>query len=312
MSEPPQAKPEGVDSHSPPGANINQQFDLRKYRWDVDGDEPWPTGLCNIKQPNCLDMYNFGHDGDELASHSGTGTVEMLEVVRLLKDAGISSCVVGVHPLGYYGAGRVPIVWELCVPEDKLDDAAGLFKSEPLSQSYEPWPVNEPISKDLLHIFPRFHLKGVHFVFSLVSDRDWLVDCDETKCEKSFMGLPYPKLEYWAQSLLDTQRFGDLEDLIDGMNLSEEWGEEHLDLDRTANVDYAKWKNEQIRASIPETPYSVLKEMSEYARPLRPVWQKAVRGKKSRIGPELPEGHYHTRFYPISQGDPRLEERVMF
>lgn len=151
----------------------------------------------------------------------------------------------------------------------------------------------------LLHIFPRFHLKGVYFLFFLVLTRDWLLDCDEARCEKSFMGLPYPKLEYFAQSLLETQRLGDLEDLVDGMNLSEEWGEEHLDLDRTCDVGYARWKNEQIRASTPKTPYSELMEMTTYPHPLQPIWQEIVRNKKSRIGLELPKYFYHTRFYPI-------------
>ncbi|KAK8101375.1 hypothetical protein PG999_011749 [Apiospora kogelbergensis] len=221
-------------------------------------------------------IHNVGAEGDALASHGGAGTVEMLEVVHLLQDAGIPACVVGTHPLGYYGAGRVPIVWELCVPQDQLGQAADLFKSEPLSRLYEPWPVNSPIPMDLLHIFPRFHLKGVHFLFFLVPTSDWLLDCDEAKCEKSPMGLPYPKLEYLAQSLLDTQRLGDLEDLVDGMNLSEEWGEEHLDLNRTCDVAYARWKNEQIRASIPETPFSEMMEMDAYPKPLRPIWQKIV------------------------------------
>ncbi|KAK8004100.1 hypothetical protein PG989_003819 [Apiospora arundinis] len=286
VGEPPQSNPDDAGTRSSHSVDFNQQ-----------------TGP---------EMHNIGAEGDALASHSGAGTVEMLEVVRLLKDAGVPSCIVGTHPLGYYGAGRVPIVWELCVPEDQLDQAADLFKSEPLSKSYEPWPVNSPIPMDLLHIFPRFHLKGVHFLFFIVPTSDWLLGCDEAKCEMSFMGLPYPKLEYFAQSLLDTQRLGDLEDLVDGMNLSEEWGEEHLDLDRTSDVGHARWKNEQIRASIPETPYSELMEMDEYPKPLRPIWQDIVRKKKSRIGLELSKDHYHTRFCAIGRGDPRLRERTAF
>lgn len=124
------------------------------------------------------------------------------------------------------------------------------------------------------------------------------------------MGIPYPKLDILAQSLLDTQRFVDLEDLIDGMNLSEEWGEANLDLDRSCDVAYAERKNERIRASIPETTYSCLMEMNDGPIPLRDVWQDAVRGKVRRIGIELDREMYYTRFCPKGRGDPRLDERV--
>jgi len=40
----------------------------------------------------------------------------------------------------------------------------------------------------------------------------------------------------YAQSLIDTKNSVDLQDLIDGMNLSEEWGEENLDLEGTTDT----------------------------------------------------------------------------
>ncbi|KAM7184868.1 hypothetical protein V8F33_012738 [Rhypophila sp. PSN 637] len=258
-------------------------------------------------------MHNVGHFGDAIASHSGSGTVEMHSVVELLKEAGIPCCVVGTHALGYYGAGRVPIYWELCVPEDRLNEAAELFKSEPLSPKYEPWPVNAPVPCSIVHTFPRFHLKGVHFLFFLVPSSDWPgVSCDPSHCETSLTGLPYPKPEYLAQALLDTQRWVDLEDLVDGMNLSEEWGEQNLDLDREYSLEYAKWKNARIRASIPETEYSDLMELNENPTSLREIWQDIVRTKERRIGLELPKDQYLTRFWPIGAKDPRSRERHTF
>lgn len=135
------------------------------------------------------------------------------------------------------------------------------------------------------------------------------MDCKESNFEKSSMGIPYPKLEILAQSLLDTQRWADLEDLIDGMNLSEEWGNEHLQLDRTYDIAYAEEKNKRIRASVKKTFLSSLLELSTFPRLLRPIWEEMVRGKERRIGPELPQGYYLTRFYPKGRGDPRLKER---
>lgn len=125
------------------------------------------------------------------------------------------------------------------------------------------------------------------------------------------MGIPYPKLEIFAQSLLDTQRWCDLEDLIDGMDLTLEWGEQHLDLDRPCNVEYAEKKNSKIRATVPKTFYSVLMEMNEGPIQLRGIWQDIVRGKAKRIGVEMPGELYNTRFYAKGRVDPRTKNRYV-
>lgn len=54
--------------------------------------------------------YDLGALGDALASHGGSGSGEAREVIRILHDAGIPSCVVGAHALRYYGAGRIGVV----------------------------------------------------------------------------------------------------------------------------------------------------------------------------------------------------------
>jgi histidinol dehydrogenase len=65
------------------------------------------------------------------------------------------------------------------------------------------------------------------------------------------MGLPYPKLEIYAQSFLDTYNVMALTDLIDAMDLSEEWGAEHLDLSGTNHVEWARQKNKRIGSLFP-------------------------------------------------------------
>jgi hypothetical protein len=57
--------------------------------------------------------------------------------------------------------------------------------------------------------------------------------------ERSTTGLPYPKLEIFAQSLLDTCNAVALADFIDGMDLSEECGAEHIDLSGNNDVERA-------------------------------------------------------------------------
>lgn len=67
-------------------------------------------------------QYDFGAPGDVSASHGGAGAVEMRDAIRLLREAGIPSCVVGVHALRYYGAFRVPRVrGRICVSEWPLN-----------------------------------------------------------------------------------------------------------------------------------------------------------------------------------------------
>ena len=70
--------------------------------------------------------------------------------------------------------------------------------------------------------------------------RDCHIPCAPHYFERSRSGLPYPRLEVFAQSLIDTKSLCDLEDLIDGMDLTEKWGQDHLDLTGTNDASYAK------------------------------------------------------------------------
>lgn len=94
--------------------------------------------------------------------------------------------------------------------------------------------------------FPRFKLRGIALRFQIRPSDDSYFNIHEV--DRSPSGLPYLKLESYAQSLLVTQRRVGLCDLIDGMYLSEGWGEEHLNLGKTTDVVYAKHKNEKILA----------------------------------------------------------------
>jgi hypothetical protein len=71
------------------------------------------------------------------------------------------------------------------------------------------------------------------------------INCDPDKCERSHGGILYPKLEPFAQNLLHTQNYTDLDHLVDGMDLDEEWGYANLNVDRVP-IEYIKRKNEMI------------------------------------------------------------------
>jgi hypothetical protein len=79
------------------------------------------------------------------------------------------------------------------------------------------------------------------------------------------MGLPYPKLEIFAQSLVDMHGRVLISDIIDGMGLTQEWGSQHLDLSDTNDVAWSVGENKCIRTSVPVTPISCMLEVSEAA-----------------------------------------------
>lgn len=187
-----------------------------------------------------------------------------------------------------------------------MNQAVQLLKSEPHNEVYQPWKAEIFQPGALTHTFPRFRIRGVALRFQILPSDDCYFNMYEV--DRSPSGLPYPKLESYAQSLLYTQRRVDLCDLIDAMNLSEEWGEEHLNLDETADVFYAKGKNKKILASMlpGEDPF-YYPGIPAQATPLREIWQEAVRGKERRISVELPKEYFATRFFAHGQGDPRLD-----
>jgi len=72
------------------------------------------------------------------------------------------------------------------------------------------------------------------------------LSCEKQNFEYSDNGIPYPKLDVFAQSLLDAHNFVDLEDLIDGMNLTAQWGEDYLDLEGCIDQKWRMWRDSCI------------------------------------------------------------------
>ncbi|RMD41616.1 hypothetical protein DV735_g3528, partial [Chaetothyriales sp. CBS 134920] len=244
--------------------------------------------------------------GIKRGSYRGAGTLEMLDVVKTLNEAGITCCMVGVGALKYFGAWRH---WEVCVPADKFETATRIFTTPPYSEQYERLPPQTINPRSLHHVFPLLRLKGNTTSFYLIPADDCHIDCVPANLEYSKMGLPYPKLEVLAQALLDTVDRVGITDLVDGMDLDSEWGETHLKLDGTLDVAWAEQKNARLKASEPPD-MELFGIGTEEPCPVRPVWEEAVRNKKQRIGIELgPKELYATRFRGVDWGDPRLEDR---
>ncbi|SPQ25428.1 53211565-8a32-491b-aebf-ef3f151a1dd8 [Thermothielavioides terrestris] len=229
--------------------------------------------------------------------------------------------------LRYYGAARLCTTIEICVPTEKLADADALISKGTDNASYTAWRGHQPDLEvhrcSLYHTFPRYRLnhEGPEFDFYLVPSEDWRLDCVPENFEYSAQQqIPYPKLHLFAQSLLERQEINDLQDLVDGMDITEEWGEQNLRLD-SPGKEYAQWvaaKNAKIRAALPQRirddPLNQIcgpgmYDMDEEFVAFRDVLAHIVRTKEPRARLQFPCGTYATKYRAKGSPDPRTTIR---
>ncbi|KUI58413.1 hypothetical protein VP1G_05713 [Cytospora mali] len=218
-------------------------------------------------------------DGE--ASNRGHGTDDTLRVTQILEEHGIPCCLVGISALMFYGAGRVRDDWEICVPTELVSKASELLLSPPYDTKYrllKPWPHPTPFS--LNYTYGRFKAKGIDHYFMLVpSSEDAHIVMTPENLTKSHRGLPYPKLEVFIHRCLERVDKLGLEDVIDGSNVTEEWGEDFLDLE--------------------------VFRLSEWNK--RELWQEAVRNKERRVGFDKPKDVFETQYRIRGDPGPWLE-----
>ncbi|KAL2129063.1 hypothetical protein VTI74DRAFT_8291 [Chaetomium olivicolor] len=251
------------------------------------------------------------------------------KVVQLLREYDIPCCLVGTKALCYYGSHRLCTVLEFCVPTEKLSAVDEIFSSGAAGHSYKPWrgrhPKQEPRQRrSIYHTFPRYRPEhdGPLFDFYLVPSDDWRFDCIPEIFEYSAQKhLPYPRLHLFAQSLMKRQSFNDLQDLVDGMDLTEEWGNENLKFEDLGEKywQWVKAKDEKIRAALPAEVHTdpmieildpEIYELDEEPDGLRKMFNHLVRTKEGRVGPELgPPGSYVTKYRAKGSPDPRSRVR---
>ncbi|KAH7208862.1 hypothetical protein DER44DRAFT_863291 [Fusarium oxysporum] len=233
-------------------------------------------------QPSFTPKFPELHE-EKRASNNGRGTDDALTVTRILEAADIPCCIVGTCALIFYGAARVR-------------------HSEPHSASYhlaEPWDTP---SSSLLHTWHRFKHNETDFCFVIVPDRDVHIACEPSNFTRSLRGLPYPKLDVFIQSCLDSGDELQLCDVIDGTDLPEEWGEENLELDGTNDVE---WANEANRRSD-EYKGGKYPNWSPFAcnrRSRRAMWQSYVRTKRDRMDWAKPSHVFTTQYHIIDTPD---------
>lgn len=192
----------------------------------------------------------------------------------------------------------------MCVPTDKVDAAAETVRLH--DDKYMRFRRSAMYRLGgLEHLYPRFKFVGVALFFVIISSQDCHLSCEPADLEFGQTGIPFPKLEVYARSLLETGNLADLEDLIDGMNLSIAWGETHLALNGTTDVEWAKWKIEILRK---EGEKLFLWDVAP--RGLRDLWRKLASEDRKRRGQGFKyQEAYETRFWRRGQRDPRTRKR---
>ncbi|CVL07742.1 hypothetical protein LB506_012689 [Fusarium annulatum] len=256
---------------------------------------PAPPQLCFTPK---LSEWNEG----KRASNNGRGTDDALTVTRILEAADIPCCIVGTSALIFYGAARVRHHWEICVPTHLVDKAVALLQSEPHSATYhlaEPWDTP---SSSLLHTWHRFNHNETDFCFVIVPDRDVHIVCEPSNFTRSLRGLPYPKLDVFIQSCLDTGDELKLCDVIDGTDLPEEWGEENLELDGTNDVDWAIEANKR-GSEFQDEQFAGWSIFACKPKSRRAMWQSYVRTKKDRLDWTKPSHVFTTQYRIIDTPD---------
>ncbi|RKL18091.1 hypothetical protein BFJ68_g4349 [Fusarium oxysporum] len=252
-------------------------------------------------QPSFTPKFPELHE-EKRASNNGRGTDDALTVTRILEAADIPCCIVGTCALIFNGAARVRHHWEICVPTHLVDKAVALLQSEPHCASYhlaEPWDTP---SSSLLHTWHRFKHNETDFCFVIVPDRDVHIVCEPSNFTRSLRGLPYPKLDVFIQSCLDTGDELQLCDVIDGTDLPEEWGEKNLELNGTNDVEWAIEANKRGRESQDEK-FAKWSTFSCNGKSRRAMWQSYVRTKKDRLDWTKPSHVFTTQYRIIDTPD---------
>lgn len=158
----------------------------------------------------------------------------------------------------------------------------------------------------LRHTFHCLRLRDCNFWLILVPASDCFVDpANPDHVERSRNGVPYASITQFARSLLLPNLTADLEDFVDGMDLTVEWGDEYLDFTalQEASTKFIETRNRRVRASGDDHGYLT-------PRDLKSVWNEIAtkEAKEMRIEP-LKQGRYSTRWRRINSPDPRTRDR---
>ncbi|KAI5362150.1 hypothetical protein Slin15195_G058020 [Septoria linicola] len=262
------------------------------------------TGSLYTTQPTNIESVAFDVSVQGFASDNeptASGAPLMANIVRTLHNAQIECCFAGVAALVYYGAHRTMQDWTLCIEDSRFAAAEALLESP--SGIIEPWQQSSMKPNGTIeHRFPRFKFKGFRCLFHIVPGWLFRLTCSPDTIEFSKLGLPFPRLDVLAQSLLETINRVDLQDLVDGMALSYEWGLENLQLDGLSDTDWAARRLDFHEGSGDWAPVLLRREGASKLATWNRVASAEARAK-GRRHKEMPRDE--TRFRFKGQKDPR-------
>lgn len=159
----------------------------------------------------------------------------------------------------------------------------------------------------LFDTFPLFKRVGVRKVyFHVLPARAARLQYDSSNVVHSSMGMPYPSLPCFIQSLLDMRNGVDLADAVDGMDLSEQWGIDNLCLADMDDMRWAEWANETIRRADPQATFALVPD-TKFSR--EKLWQRLTKTKQKRAGYKYPPEKFATRFRMHGSKDPTTVHR---
>jgi len=202
------------------------------------------------------------------------------------------------------------------VPDSGFSAATQVIDSLP--EKFERVDPPMPQFSSLIHTYPRYRCtqddcKTLGF-YIMPSSEDFLGDLDDNVIERSANNVPYPKLEVFAQNLVSIQKWNDLTALVDGMDLSLEWGQQHLRLGTLSEeeVEYTKAKMEKYAESMVRlgryntrsTGGLRIDGLDKGWRWARIVSRKQERARSSHYN----AANWKTRFRRKDSGDPRLQQ----
>ncbi|KJZ73043.1 hypothetical protein HIM_07615 [Hirsutella minnesotensis 3608] len=237
----------------------------------------------------------------ESETYVGHGADHTLRVTVILEANDIPCCCVGVSALKCYELGNLRAYPEL------VSEAVRILQSPQHSHDYV---LVDPIShaqvQSMIHTYDRFKTRGLCHAFVIVPADDVHLDCRPVNIVRSLRGLPYPNLGVFAQSCLDRRNELELCDLIDGANISEDWGEDNLNLEGTNDVEWAwamkrrtkEWDVEKERKPKPIDFWPTRPKSK------RLIWQSQVRTKVERLDWSRPPEVFVTQYRVHGSPDP--------
>ncbi|KIM35677.1 hypothetical protein M413DRAFT_449627 [Hebeloma cylindrosporum] len=186
-----------------------------------------------------LDMHpDLVVDANGLPGDEPSDMPRVLPIISSIMDkTGVLWCLVGDILLSYYRVPKIMGDIEICVPFQDLAKVRETFNGK--SDFCFPFRPGRSYYNRHLAQYPRFKINGMHQCFFLVPDSHYRVNSQAFNdiIHLPHVGFPLLPLPHYVRGLAEIAASDrnalsirvQLEFLIDGMDIDEEWCDEYLD-----------------------------------------------------------------------------------